>query len=426
MKLLIKNILLDDKDTDILIVNNTISKISNNIIAPNAEIIDGKDKAVIPSFFNGHNHAAMTLFRGYADDMHLFPWLEQKIWPNEAKLTENDVYWGTKLAALEMIKSGTTSFVDMYFFYNGVAKAIDEMGIRGIITPAIFDFFDEAKAKLVQKRVEKLFSQQAKYSERVTFSLGPHAIYTVSKNHLIWLRDFAKANDLVFNIHLSETSKEVADCKKEYGVSPVKYLYDMGVLNEKSILAHCLYISDEDIKIIAETGAKVVHNPVSNMKLATGRNFRYTDLKNAGVKIALGTDGPASSNNLDMTEAAKIASINQKEEFGDPTLLPAGEAFSLITETAEDFTGLKLGKIKEGYLADIALVNLRRPDMMPNHNYKSNLIYSGNGDSIDTLICDGKILMKNRKVEGEEEIYDNIPKIVKNWLGRNEVQNSEL
>jgi len=423
MSILIKQVLFNNKIIDLFIEHDEITQISDFIDRHADRTIDGKNHAIIPTFFNGHTHAAMTLFRGYADDMPLFPWLQHKIWPNEAKLTEEDVYWGTKLACLEMLKSGTTMFIDMYFFYESVYRAIDEIGLRAIITPAIFDFFDPLKAKAVQNKIEELHKNYSSKNAMIKFSLGPHAIYTVSKPHLIWLRDFAKANDLFFHIHLSETEKELNDCLKEHGQSPVAYLNEYGILNEKVIAAHCLHLSDDDISILSNNGVKVVHNPVSNMKLSSGHKFRYEDLKKSGVKIAIGTDGSASSNNLDLLEHVKIAALNQKNQTLDPTILPADEAFQLITESAEWFTGEKIGKIEVGYKADLALVNLRNPEMLPNHNYISNLVYSGNGNVIDTVLCNGKILMENRKTEFEEEIYNKIPEIVEKWLLRTETNN---
>jgi 5-methylthioadenosine/S-adenosylhomocysteine deaminase len=418
MSILIKNVLFGNTHRDILISGNKISRIALDIDEAAEKIIDGTDKAIVPGFFNAHTHAAMTLMRGYADDMKLMDWLENEIWPLEAVLTPKDVYWGTRLAVLEMIKSGTTFFTDMYYQFDQVAKATDEMGIRAMAGSVIFDMFNDEMKKAVPGKIERDFEISQKY-DNIHFSLAPHAIYTVSGETLKYVKEFSDANDVPIHIHLSETEFEVSECKRNNsGMTPVEYLNSLGILSEKVIAAHCLHLTDNDIKILADTGVKIAHNPISNMKLASGNDFRYPDLKKAGVPVAFGTDGTSSNNNLDMLETAKIAALNQKDKSGDPTVLPADDAMAMLSETCEEFTGLKTGKIEEGYLADFNLVNLRRHDMIPNHNYISNLIYSANGSAVDTVICDGKIVMENCIVPGEDEIFDTVPKIVQELIKR--------
>ena len=418
MKILIKNILLNNQQTDVLIDGNTIAKIDVNISVDADKIIDGTNKAIIPGLFNGHNHAAMTLLRGYGDDMPLMPWLEDIIWPIEKYVTEEDVYWGAKLACLEMIKSGTTTFVDMYHFFPGTARAVDEMGMRGMITQAGFDFFKPEMAVKYKKEVEKQFNEMHQYSNRVLYAIGAHAIYTVSGDTFKWLSDFSKANNVPIHTHLSETIGEREDAIKNFGTTPVKYLNKLGVLNDQVSLAHCVHLDDEDIRILAENGVQVVHNPASNMKLASGNKFRYQAFKEAGVTVSIGTDGPSSSNNLDMFTAMKLASFNGKAAFGDPEIWNAEDTFKCATEPIQAITGFKAGKIEEGFLADVVLVDLNRPDMIPCHNLVSNLVYSANGSVVDTVICDGKVLMENRKVEGEDEIMENAARIAYDLVQR--------
>lgn len=410
MSILIKQVLLDRQIQDIYIEGNQIKTIAKQLNIKADKVIDGTRKAAVPGMTNGHTHAAMTLMRGYADDMPLMPWLQQKIWPLEVNLTEEDVYWGAKLACLEMIKTGTTLMVDMYHHFPATTKAVDEMGIRGMLTFAGFDFNQPAKSETYKKTVQHYLQTMPNYSNRLKFAMGPHAIYTVSTDLLKWIRAFASEYGLRIQSHLSETPGEVEYSLVTFGKSPAEYLESIGFLNNDVSFAHCIYLSDNDIKILADHGCQVVHNPASNMKLASGNKFRFADLKAAGIPISIGTDGTSSGNNLDMYEAMKLAALNGKAAWNDPTIWTAEETFKIGTEVAETLTGFKTGKIKEGYLADICLVNLNLPEMVPNFNLISNLVYSANGNVVDTVICDGKVLMENRYVPGEEEIMEKAEK----------------
>lgn len=403
MSILIKNILLNNEEKDIFIEGNKITEINYEINREAEHKIEGKNKAAIPGFFNAHTHAAMTLMRGYSDDLIVMEWLKKKIWPFEAKLTEEDVYWGAKLACLEMIKSGTTFFNDMYWHYHGTAKAVEEMGIRATISAVFIDFFDKKKAKEQRKINLKIFEETKKYSDRVNFALGPHAIYTVSKESLQWAKEFADKNKCLIHIHLSETKQEVEDCKKNHGKTPIEYLDDMGFLGPNIIACHCIYIDEKEIQILKKNDVKVVLTPTSNMKLSSGVP-PLKQIKKAGLTVSLGTDGCASNNNLDMFEEIKIASILQKLNLMDPTALPAQDVFELATINGAKTFGIDAGVIEEGKLADLLLIDLNKPFMIPSHNLVSNIVFSANGSCVDTTICNGKILMQNRKVEGEEEI----------------------
>lgn len=406
MSILIKNILLNQTRQDIFIEGNIITKIGPNLTVLADKIIDGTKKAAVPGMTNGHTHAAMTLMRGYADDMPLMPWLEEMIWPLEAKITEEDVYWGAKLACLEMIKTGTTLMVDMYHHFPATLRAVNDMGIRAMLTFAGFDFDNTEMAEKYKKTVKSYHEQMANYPDRISFAMGPHAIYTVSTSLLKWIKDYAKSNGLKIQTHLAETPGEVENSIKKFGMRPAQYLESIGFLGDDVSFAHCIYLNDEDIKILADNGCQIVHNPASNMKLASGNKFRFNDIKEAGIPISIGTDGTSSGNNLDMYEAMKLAALNGKVAWNDPTIWTAEETFKIATEVAEPLTGYKTGKIGEGYLADISLVRLDVPEMIPNFNLISNLVYSANGNVVDTVICDGKILMENRMVEGENEIME--------------------
>lgn len=404
MNLLIRNVLFDNRITDILIEDNQIVKIEKGIDAVVDRIIDGTGKAVVPGFINAHTHAAMTLFRGFADDMKLEEWLTQKIWPYEAKLTDEQVYWGARLACLEMIKSGTTMFHDMYWNSDATIQAVIDSGIRGVISSVLFDSAGEEQGIALKKIVNKMLEKQQ--NPRVQISIGPHSVYTNSPSLLKWAKATADDNNLLIHIHLAETKIEVENAKSAFGCTPVEYLEKLDVLGENIVAAHSVWLTDHDIELLAKRGVKVVHNPASNMKLCSGIAFRYKDLKAAGVTVGLGTDGCSSSNNLDMIEAMKLASLLCKATTEDPTAMSVEETLNLATINGAKIFNINAGKIESGRLADLCLVDLKRPEMIPNHHFLSNLIYASNGSCIDTVICNGKILMENRKVKDENKIIE--------------------
>lgn len=403
MSILIKNVRLHGETVDVFIHENRFSSIGTNIDAPAEFIINGTGKAILPSFCNAHTHAAMTLMRGYADDLDLHTWLSEHIWPFEARLTEDDIYWGSKLACLEMIRSGTTFFADMYWHWRGTARAVEEMGLRAALSAAFFDFEDPVRAENMKAQIQELHAASQDYSPRIQFLLGPHAIYTVSTSSLTWLNAYAQKHGLRLHLHLSETKKEVEDCLAKHGKRPVDYLDSLGMLGPSLILAHAIWMTEAEVRLLAERGVGVVHCPVSNMKLCSGQ-FDYATMRRLGVPIALGTDGCSSNNNLDMLEEAKIASLLAKITALDPTLCPAQEALDMATVNGADIYGLASGRIASGWLADCILVDLNHVRMVPGHNIVSNLIYSAGSACVDTTICDGRILMQDGVVDGEAEI----------------------
>ncbi len=403
MSILIKGAELNGAVTDVLIEGNRFSKIGADIECPEAAVINGAGKAIVPSFNNAHTHASMTLLRSYADDLELHDWLANYIWPREAEMNEEDIYHGARLACLEMIKSGTTGFNDMYWHYHGIARAVEEMGMRALLSSVFIDFNDAEKAAEQRKLSERLFEETKLYSDRVNFALGPHAIYTVSEESLRWAKAFAQANNLHIHIHLSETKKEVDDCLSQYGCRPVEWLERIGFLGPEIIAAHVVHVTEHEIGLLAEHRVKVVHNPVSNMKLSSG-SFRYKQMKNRGVFVSLGTDGCSSNNNLDMFEEMKISALHAKLIENDPTVLPAHEAFLMATLSGAEAMGWDCGKIETGKLADCLLVDLTNHRLAPGYQLIDDLVYSADSGCIDTVICDGNILMENGRVKGEEEI----------------------
>ncbi|MCX7778835.1 MAG: amidohydrolase [Patescibacteria group bacterium] len=418
MSLLIKQVILNERKCDLYIEEGRIRKIGQNLNLKANEKIDGRGKkAVMPGLINSHTHAAMTLFRGYADDLPLETWLKKKIWPIEKKMSYDDIYWGTKLACLEMIKGGTTCFNDMYWFEEATFEAVEEMGLRAVIGLVIVDFIPEAK-----KRVEKTFEKlKNRSSDRIKLSIAPHAIYTVSKENLIWAKKFASQNNLLLHLHLSETEKEVQECQRRYKMRPVEFLDKIGLLDENLIAVHTLWLDDREVEILAKKRVKIVHCPTSNMKLASGI-LPYRKLKRRKINITLGTDGPASNNSLDMFFEMKIASLLHKIKEMDPSITKAKEIFAMATKNGAKTLKIETGEIKEGKLADLVLIDLEKAPLIPRHHLISNLVYSASSDCVSDLICHGKILMRERRVEKENEIIKNSQKIAGRLIKKYENQ----
>ena len=418
MSLLIQNVLVNGETTDIRIKGPRIETVASSLV-PEAgeEILDGTGKAAVPGFVNGHTHAAMTLLRGFADDMELLPWLEKKIWPAEAKLTEEDVYAGTRLACLEMIRSGTTTFNDMYWHLPGAVRAVASMGLRGILSAVFIDLFDADKRQEQITQNRAFFETFGNRNPLIQIALGPHAIYTVSREALEWIRDFSEQNGLFVHIHLAETGQEVDDCVKAHGVRPVEYLNDIGLLSGRLFAAHCNHLNEAEMALLTNAGVHLVHNPVSNLKLAVGDIFPYKALASRGASILLGTDGCSSNNTLDMLETAKFAALFQKWQSGDPTLLPAAEAFRLMTEEGARAFRVGNGKIAPGEPADIVLIDLNHPRNVPLYSLDSNLIYAGGGGMVSTTLCNGKVLMKDGNIPEEAEIIAEARRTVQKFRG---------
>jgi len=395
------------KDQDILIEKNRISKIGRDLKSglkgdlSDDEVIDGRGMLAIPGLVNSHTHLAMTLMRGYADDMELMPWLQEKIWPLEAKLTEEDIRWGVKLGCLELIRFGVTCYNDMYYFMDATAEATKEMGLRAFLSGVIFDSRPDLASEV------EPFIRRWQGDDLIRPAIGPHAIYTCSGETLSWAADMARKYDVMLHTHLSETKREVEACVKEHGGSPVEYLDSLGFLSSRVVAAHCVWVSDQDISILAKRKASVAHCPVSNLKLAAGI-APVGKLRLAGVNVCLGTDGASSNNNLNLFEEMKVASIVQKNACCRPTVLKAKSIWEMATENAYRAFGLDIG-LREGCLADLALVDMRKPWMIPQTSLESHLVYSMAG-GVDTTIVNGRVLMLDGKIPGEEKVLDEAQK----------------
>ncbi len=410
--LLINNVLLDGKRQNVLVENNRFKRITTETIPMADEVIDGSRFAIIPPFYNGHCHAAMVLLRGFADDLPLQAWLNDSIWPMEAKLTAEDIYAGSRLAVLEMIKSGTVFFEDMYWDEQETARAVEEMGIRAAIGVSLMD---RQPAETKDLLFEKL--RNYKPTDRVSYTVAPHAIYTVGTELLQRCKKAADDNGQYLNIHLAETMTEDVDCRKAHnGMSPVEYMDSIGLLGPKTILAHVVHVDQHDQEILARTGAICVHNPASNMKLSSGV-FKMKELQRNGCRIALGTDGASSNNNLDMLEEMKLAALLAKC-YADPEAGAATDVFKMATQWGAEAFGLDAGVIAEGKLADALLVDLDNEKMVPNYNLVSNIVYSADSSCIDTVICNGKVVMRGRVVPGEKEIIEQARETCKSLIAR--------
>lgn len=403
-QVLIRNVLVEDERQDVLIVGQRIAAIGEGLTAePGATQIDGSEQALLPGMHNGHTHAAMVLLRGYADDMPLHEWLNEKIWPVEARMTEEHVYWGTKLACLEMIRTGTTFFNDMYWHRSGSVRAVTEMGLRASLAGVVIDLFDSERAKAQRTEVEAQFEAHRDACDRIQMTLGPHAIYTVSEDSLRWLADFANKHDLLVHTHLSETEKEVSDCVRDHGMRPVEYLAHIGFLGPKVSFGHAIWLNERELAILREHTCAVVTNPCANMKLGSGM-FRYSEVAASGIPIGLGTDGTSSNNNLDLFEEMKFAALLEKVRTQDPTTAPAADILRAATATNAAIFRLDSGRIKVGALADLALVDLRSLAYSPGHCVTSDAVYSGTGYHVTTTICDGQVLMRDGVIPGADEI----------------------
>ena len=360
------------------------------------EKIDCHDKLTTPGLVNAHTHAAMTLFRSYADDMALMDWLQKKIWPAEANLTADDVYWGSQLAIAEMLASGTTAFADMYFFMDQVAKACVETGMRASLSRGLIAADEPAQQQRLDEN-EQLFKDfHGAADGRITVMLGPHAPYTCPPRCMEKVVAIAQRIGAEIHVHLAETKDEVEKCRSIYGKSPVALLDGLGVFDCGTLAAHCVWVSPEDIQLLADKKVRVVHNPSSNLKLASGA-APVSAMLEAGVTVALGTDGATSNNKLDMLEEIRMASFLQKLDRMDPTVLPSHQVLQIAHQGGAAAIGQadSLGRIEPGYKADLAVYATTAPHWCPQHDLASLLTYAASSSDISYTLIDGRVLYRN-------------------------------
>lgn len=375
---------------DVYIEGNRIAKILPTGQVFDAQEIDGRGCILLPGLVNAHTHAGMSIFRNYGNDVDLMCWLEDYIWPLEDQLTPDDIYWASLLSIAEMLRTGTTCFADMYFSMDRVALAVKESGIRAQLSRGMSaPDPDGSKVREVRELAEDWDGQA---DGRIRIAVGPHAIYTMTTSYFEELRDLAEELQLPLHVHLAETMKEWKDCQEGHGMSPTAYLDSLGILKEDTLLAHCVWMSDEDLQILKKRGSTPVFNPSSNMKLASG--FQRTEkMLQMGIPVALGTDGASSNNNLNLFNEMRIGSLIAKGITEDPKALTAEETLQMATRAGAKALGFpEVGVIREGALADLILVKEEELWQWPPADPYATLVYSTYGNDVTHTIVDGKLL----------------------------------
>lgn len=398
----------DIKERDILIEDNRIVKIEKNIDTVADKTIDCHRNLVMPGLVNTHNHLAMSIFRGYKDDKRLMDWLNNAIWPIEDKFISEDFYWNSYASCLEMIKTGTTTCNDMYFGMKDVVRAIEDSGIRAIVSWCITD-------NSINTKPEETIEYSKKFNQDINFKIkvfaSAHAPYTCSPETIKLVVDLARKANTGIHIHLAETLDEENQIRERYGKTPTEYLFDLGVFDVPVVLAHGIYLSDSDIKIIKNIKGGISHNPISNCKLASGI-CDVKKLRKNGLKVGLGTDGIGSTTTLDLFEEMKLSAYLQKIKYMDAEAIKAYDILKMATIEGAHVLGLQndIGTIEVGKKADIIILNSSDLRLSPINDIASTLVYSANGNDVLTTIVDGKVLMENRKIlySDENKIKQNL------------------
>jgi 5-methylthioadenosine/S-adenosylhomocysteine deaminase len=376
----------------------TASEIKKSFVAP--KTIDARGGLIMPGLVNAHTHAAMTCYRGLADDLPLMDWLTQFVFPAEAKSNGDQVYWSTLLACAEMIRSGTTTFCDMYLFEDRVAEAAKEARIRAVVGEVLYDFPSPHYGPIERglEFTESLIKHWQK-DPLITIAIEPHALYTCSPDLLKKCRSLADRYGVPLKTHLAENQGEVEEIIKKYGQRPVDHLENIGLLSSPLIACHCVWLSEAEMDLLARRGVRVVHNPESNMKLASGV-APVPDLLARGVTVGLGTDGCASNNNLDLFQEMDSAAKLHKVHRLDPTVMPSHTVLEMATLGGARVLGMEkeIGSLEAGKKADVIVLELNRPHLQPVYNLVSHLVYSATGADVRDVIIDGKVVMEKRKL----------------------------
>ena len=403
MNLAVTGAQLDGEEVTVRAESGRIAELGPDVkMSPGDDVIDGGGMALVPGFVNGHTHSAMTLFRGTGDNLPLMDWLQQHVWPIEAKLDDEDVYWGTRLACLEMIRTGTVRFWDMYWRPGAVARAVQDAGIRAVIGRPLIDGNDPGGTDELRQDAERSLQDLAGRGPRVGAALAPHAIYTVSEPSLRWIAEAAADRELPIHIHISETEQEVRDCEAAHGARPARYLDSVGLLGPRTLLAHSVWFDDAELDLVAERGATIVTNPVSQMKLAVGRVFRYPEARKRAIPVGLGTDGAGTNDSLDLLQDAKHFALIQKHDTRDPTAISADEVLEIATGARAPLLGSS-GRIAVGEPADFLLATAQSPELGMG-SLSAGLVYAATGSVVDTTVVDGVVLMRGGAVPEADEI----------------------
>ncbi|KXZ40196.1 5-methylthioadenosine/S-adenosylhomocysteine deaminase [Alkalithermobacter thermoalcaliphilus JW-YL-7 = DSM 7308] len=422
MKILIKDVDIIQYNEEIEVKKSVFVGIENDTIKfisekklenfnPDYEI-DGKNKLLLPGFINSHTHLPMSLLRNVGSDTSLMDWLYNHIFPKEKTLTKEHIYYGSILTLAEMIKCGTTGINDMYFLSENVCKAAYDSGIRASIGVSING---DILSENIKQEIKQVYSKYHNLDNgRIQVAIAPHAMYTCSKEFLIDSLELAKQLNVSIHTHIAETKTEYDYSIEKYGVSPVKYFDELGYFDIKVMAAHCVHLDDEDIDIISNKKVICLHNPSSNLKLASGFSPIHKIIAKQGI-VTIGTDGCASNNNVNIIEEMHIASLIHKGYNMDPMLVKASEVLKMATQNGKHIFGIdNMGNIREGYKADLVMIDMNKPHLYPNFDTVSNIVYSAQGSDVDTVIVDGKILMEKRQLKtiDLEKLYFEINKLI--------------
>ncbi len=412
------------RNASVYIENGQITEIGEKTPREADRVLNAEGMILLPGLVNTHTHVPMVIFRGYADDMPLQEWLTNRIWKLEPNMTREGCYWGAMLGCLEMIASGTTTFNDMYFFVEDEARAVSEAGLRAVLSSVIIDVAPEPK--LHRANASKVLDfLKGLRDPLITPAIAPHAHYSCSEETLLWAKERADKEHLMVHTHIAETKTEQSDIENKRKMKTVEYLDRIGFLGSNVVGAHCVWLSNNEIKLLGRSGTKVAHCPVSNMKLAVGGTAPLPEMSHSGICVGLGTDGAASNNTLDMFETMKFCALLHKHTRSDPTALPAQMTLDLATREGAKVLGMegKIGSVETGKLADLILLDTRAPNLMPIHGKDtiiSDLVYSASGANVDTTIVNGRILMEKRRFTSLDPvaIADNVDRTTQDLLAR--------
>lgn len=417
MSILLKNgkVLLGEdhklKKKDIFIKDNRIDEISENIMRSADSVISCEDRLIIPGFVNSHNHASMAVFRGFGDGLDLDDWLG-KIYPIEQSLSREEIKTAAFLAMIEMIKSGITTFADMYFKEDAVAEAVSDIGMRAILAPGISDRGENSDSE-INRANEVLKSIKSLNNDRINFMYGPHTTYTCSKKFLERINDLSIDNNVKIHIHVAETESGIEKTKDRHGMGPIKLLDEIGILSDRLVAVHGVWLDNEAIDLLKGSGANFVYNPSSNAKLKSG--IAPIEKISQKVNVALGTDGAASNDSMDMFEEMKIGALIQRSQGRN---LKAEKLFKMATINGSNAFGIDSGVIKEGFLADLSIINLDDPNLSPLNDPIVNLVFSGHGSNVESVIIDGELVMLDGEIIGIDraKIVEKVNKIAEDKL----------
>lgn len=400
---------------DILIERDRIAAVVPRWEGRADEVIDASGMVAMPGLINAHNHTPMTLMRAFCDDLRLMDWLEKKMLPVEARMNEEDIYWGAMLAMAEMIRSGTTAYADMYIHMDHVARAVIDSGMRASLARGLVFLEDDGG-----KRLEEALSLIEKWTGagdgRITTMLGPHAPFTCPPDPLAGVIDLARKRGVPIHIHLAETKEEVVRIRERYGQTPTEYLYHLGLFEHTHVLlAHAVHLTRRDIGLLRGMRGGIAHNPVSNLKLGCGI-APVCDMLAQGLTVGLGTDGAGSAATLDMLAEIKAAAWLQKVDRSDPAVLPARQVLRMATVEGAKLLGIddRVGTLEAGKQADLILIDLQKPHLQPLHDPYALIAYSAAGADVDTVIIDGRVVMRRRELMtiDEEELFRQVEKRV--------------